>query len=173
MRCDAFAMSGGKRKFPRFFGDEEWKFIVVLRKHEYYLNKKNKSFLLIFYKYLHHKKGLKLGFTIPCNVFGPGLRINHHGLIVVNPKAQIGSWCDIHQGVNIGESIDSEAPKIGDNVFIGPGVKIFGSITIGNNIMIGANAVVNKSFEIDGVNIAGIPAKIINSKGNFYAKHFE
>ena len=144
--------------------------MVVLRKHEYYLNTRKNRVLLLYYKYRHHKLGLRLGWTIPCNVFGPGLRINHYGCIIVNPKAKIGAWCDIHQGVNIGESVDGKAPILGDNVWIGPGAKLFGGIKIGNNIMIGANAVVNKSFEEDCVNIAGSPAKIINRKGNYYKR---
>ena len=49
---------------------------------------------------------------------------------------------------------------IGDNVYIGPGAKIFGAITIGDNVKIGANAVVNKSFG-DDISIGGIPARIL------------
>ena len=59
---------------------------------------------------------------------------------------------------------EEEAPIIGDNCFIGPGAKLFGKIKIGNNVAIGANAVVNKSFE-DNVTIAGVPAKIVNNIG--------
>ena len=65
-------------------------------------------------------------------------------------------------GVNIG-AYEGGVPVIGDDVYIGPGAKIFGDIAIGNNVSIGANAVVNKSFP-DDVIIAGIPAKIIKSK---------
>lgn len=39
-----------------------------------------------------------------------------------------------------------KAPKIGDNVYIGPGAVLFGDIEIADNCWIGANAVVNKSF---------------------------
>ena len=69
-----------------------------------------------------------LGFDIPVNVFGGRLRINHHGMIVVNSNARIGSYCDIHQGVNIGMQgmYDDNSPTIGDNVWIGLGAKIFG-----------------------------------------------
>lgn len=170
LECDAYVMGGGK---PRLFGDEQWKFLIILRKHEYYLNTGKNRIMLCYYKFLHHIKGVKLGFEIPCNVFGPGLKINHYGYLIVNPKAKIGAWCDIHQGVNIGENTDKLAREIGDNVWIGPGAKIFGGIKIGNNIMIGANAVVNKSFEQDGVNIAGVPAKVINTNGNHYAKKYK
>lgn len=52
---------------------------------------------------------------------------------------------------------------IGNNCVIYPGAKIFGKITIGDNCIIGANAVVNKSFPNDCV-IGGVPAKIIKKK---------
>lgn len=92
---------------------------------------------------------------------------------MVNPNAKIGEWCDIHQGVNIGQNIeDDSVPTIGNNVWIGPGAKIFGRIKIGDNTMIGANSVVNCSF-IDGhVRIAGVPAKVVSNDPNFYIRNF-
>ena len=86
----------------------------------------------------------------------------HYGTLVVNKKAYIGANYRIHVGVNIGGT-DEGVPMIGDNAYIGPGAKIFGNIIIGNNVSIGANAVVNKSFP-DNVIIAGVPAKIIKYK---------
>ena len=55
-------------------------------------------------------------------------------------------------------------PVIGDNCFIGPGAKIFGKINIGDNVAIGANAVVNKDVP-SNVTVAGVPAKIVNQNG--------
>lgn len=55
-------------------------------------------------------------------------------------------------------------PVIGDNCFICTGAKILGAIHIGNNVIVGANAVVVKSINEDGVTIAGVPAKIISDK---------
>mgnify|MGYP000044239083 FL=1 len=57
-----------------------------------------------------------------------------------------------------------ETPSIGDNCFIGAGAKIFGKITIGDNVAIGVNAVVNKDVE-SNVAVAGVPAKVINNVG--------
>lgn len=62
----------------------------------------------------------------------------------------------------------TETPTIGNNCYIGPGAKIFGKIKIGDNVAIGANAVVNKDFP-DGVTIAGVPAKIVSNKGTWEA----
>lgn len=107
-RClamDKYAL-GINRKNPKLLGDEIWKFQIALRKHEYYHNCKHLSlinkFMLCYYKFRHHILGIKLGFSIPINVFDGGLKINHYGYIVVNPNAKIGCYCDIHQGVNIG-----------------------------------------------------------------------
>ena len=115
-----------------------------------------------FDKIKFKKKSIKLGFTIPENVFGPGLSIPHYGTIVVNANAKVGANCRIHVCTNIGASGGSSmAPIIGDNVYIGPGAKIYGNVVIGNNNAIAANATVNKSFEEEGVLIGGVPSKII------------
>jgi serine O-acetyltransferase len=111
---------------------------------------------------------MRLGFDIPINVFGAGLRINHYGNIVINGGAKIGMWCDVHQGVNIGsnnsKSGEPLVPKIGNNVWIGPGAKIFGNIIIEDEVQIAANAVVNKDFKRN-TTIGGITAKILSSSG--------
>lgn len=115
----------------------------------------------------HQSLGYLFGFDIPINVFGPGLRINHWGMIVVNGNARIGAFCDIHQGVNIGNHENSDdVPEIGNNVWIGPGAKLFGKIHIADGCAIGANAVVNRSFNEPNKSVAGIPAKIVSDKGN-------
>lgn len=48
---------------------------------------------------------------------------------------------------------------IGDNVYLGPGAKIFGGIYIADGCKIGANAVVNKSCKEKNGILVGIPAK--------------
>ncbi|MEH7484697.1 serine acetyltransferase [Neobacillus drentensis] len=170
LKEDKRALGYSQRKLPKFLGDEIWKFQIVLRKLDYYTNCQQNLITKIakyYYKYIHHQKGIKLGFSIPINVFGPGLRINHYGYIVVNKHAKIGGYCDIHQGVNIGQNIHyGDVPTIGDNVWIGPGVKIFGKIDIADNIVIGANSVVTKSFNEKNITIVGSPArKLKNNKG--------
>ncbi|WP_339624127.1 serine acetyltransferase [uncultured Winogradskyella sp.] len=142
-----------------------WKFQKLLRKVEYYQNCKNKGLNKIYFYYLKYKFkriSIKLGFSIPPNVFGPGLSIVHYGTIVVNSAAKIGANCRLHVCVNIGASGgEKEAPQLGDNIYIAPGAKIYGNISIANNTAIGANAVVNKSFAEENTVIAGIPAKVI------------
>ncbi len=137
----------------------------LLRKAEYYRNVKTgffNKFIYLVIKYRFKKISLKLGFSIPENVFGPGLTIPHYGTIVVHPRAVIGANCRIHVCTNIGESGGvAGAPVIGDNVYIGPGAKIYGNIMITDNIAIAANAAVSKSFLTKNKMIGGVPAKEI------------
>jgi serine O-acetyltransferase len=146
------------------FPDPVWRFQTILRGLEYLHNRKHGPWvrvrkLLVYRRYLHVSR--ILGFTIPINVFGPGLSIAHLGTIVVNTGARVGANCRLHVCVNIGTEAgySDKAPRIGDNAYIGPGAKIFGGITIADGCAIGANAVVNKSFLEPGSVIAGVPAK--------------
>ena len=104
-----------------------------------------------------------LGIYIPSNCeIGPGLYINNFMGLVINPRVKIGKNCSIGHGVIIGTAGDGtpNAPRIGDNVFIGSRAIIIGGITIGDNVRIGANAVVNKDIPSD-VTAVGVPAKIV------------
>ncbi len=165
---------GISKSCPSFYGDRHWKFLIALRHEEYHANNSGLWHRLCkrFWLLIHNHYGLKMGWDIPINTFGPGLKINHYGLIVVNGNARIGAFCDIHQGVNIGQHgmNQDDVPTIGDNVWIGPGAKIFGKIKIASRCAVGANAVVNKSFEEENITIAGIPAKKISNNGNPYIK---
>ena len=144
-----------------------WIFQKRLRKLEYYKNCKNGLLNKLYYfwiKLRYRKISIKLGFSIPENIFGPGLSIAHYGTIVVNSRAKVGKNCRIHVCTNIGASGGSlKAPIIGDNVYIAPGVKIYGDIKIANNIAIAANSSVNKSFLEENALIAGSPAKFIRN----------
>jgi len=170
LEADRVALGVG-RKHPRFLGDDIWKFQRLLRRLEYLKNCKRSvlgKVCFLFSYYCWRKLGIKLGFSIPLNVFGPGLAIAHQGTIVVNETAKVGANCRIHVCVNIGTGagLTDAAPVIGNNVYIGPGVKMFGKIVIADGIAIGANAVVNKSFLEPGITIAGVPARKISSKGS-------
>lgn len=147
-----------------------WQYEILLRKAEYYHNNKSaiNKILGMFFSYRLSMTGRKYGFSIPLNACGKGLNIAHIGPVVINNSAKIGNYCRIHVGVNIGTKAGSPntAPTIGNNVYIGPGAKLFDAITIADNIAIGANAVVNKSFLEPNIAIAGVPAKKINDKGS-------
>jgi len=169
LKCDKIALGIDKNR-PSFLGNKDiiWRYEILLRKAEYARNCKficSKIFYK-FYSFLLGRLSLKLGFSIPLNVFGPGLSIAHYGTIVVNSNAKIGKNCRIQEGVNIGATNgNGEAPHLGDNVFIGTGAKLIGDISIGNNVCIGANAVVTKSFP-DNITIGGVPAKKISDNNS-------
>lgn len=162
----ARGMSGRKRNRFDDIGD----FLIALRYYEFAVNVKKplSNLFRYFHKYRYVNLSRINGFTIPPNVCGPGLSLAHRGTIVINPYAKIGNNCQINVCVNIGarNGSDTVAPKIGNNVYIGPGAKIFGDIEIADGIAIGANAVVNKSFLEKDITIAGVPAKKIKDIGS-------
>jgi len=103
------------------------------------------------------------GVELPCEVkIGRNFIIDHFGGIIISGYAQFGDNCGIRNGVVVGlaKIEDPCAPVIGNNVDIGSGSKLLGRIKVGNNVTVGANAVVVKDVE-DGMVVAGIPAKVI------------
>ena len=111
----------------------------------------------------------KYGISIPYNTkIGSGLYIGHFGGIVVSSDAEIGKNCNINHGVTIGATYGGKSPgvpRIGDNVYIGPGSFVIGGIVIGNDVAIGANTLVNKSIPDEAV-VVGSPGGIISYKGS-------
>ena len=142
------------------------RFQLRLRKIEYLHNtcRRNplKRIRLLVLEVANHHLATRLGFTIPKNVFGPGLCIVHYGTIVVHPDVRVGSNCRLHPSSCLGDY--NGVPRLGDNVYIGPGAKIFGNVTLGDNVAVGANAVVNKSFG-SNVTLAGAPARVVAETG--------
>ncbi len=173
LESDEIARWGKKTSFlKKLKKGDLWKYMFILRKLEFSMNCKKgffKQISSIFYRILLNHYQVKTGWTIPPNVCGPGLLVVHRGTVVISPKAKIGRNCRIHACVNIGDW-NGGSPNIGNNVYIGPGAKIFGNINIADGVAIGANAVVNKSIFEESISVGGIPAKIISNKGNKYQK---
>ena len=118
--------------------------------------------------YILFRKRIKFGIDIQTQTIGEGFYIGHFGQIIVHNQAIIGVNCNISHGVTIGISNRGKkmgVPIIGNYVYIAPGAKIFGGIKIGNNAVIGANAVVNDDIPDNAV-VVGIPAKIVSYKGS-------
>jgi serine O-acetyltransferase len=118
-----------------------------------------KLFSLIYhvaYKFIQVVTGIEL----PCEAtVGRNFIIDHFGGIIISGYAKFGDNCRIRDGVVVGlRRIDEKyAPDIGNNVDVGSGAKLLGPIRIGNNVLIGANAVVicdvpDNSFAV------GVPA---------------
>jgi serine O-acetyltransferase len=158
-----------QQKRPRLV-DDTWRFQRLLRKVEYYMNCKRSPWARAYLYFLlarYHWMSQKLGFTIWPNTIGPGLCLAHRGNVLISANAQIGENVRIHAMTSIGSErrYGDEAAKIGNNVYIGPGAKVFGGVVIGDDVAIGANAVVEKSFEDPHQTIAGVPARKISDKG--------
>lgn len=123
-------------------------------------------YALALQRFNHYK--YKFGISIPfVTKIGKGFYIGHYGCIVVNPGTVIGNNVNISQGVTIGATNRGNkagVAVIGDGVYIAPGVKIIGAIHIGNNVAIGANAVVTHDVPDNAV-VAGVPARIISMNG--------
>jgi serine O-acetyltransferase len=100
---------------------------------------------------------------------GPGLYIGHYGGITVSSVATLGRDCNLSQNITIGVSGAGPkrgAPTIGDNVYIAPGARLFGKISIGNNVKIGANAVIHKDLPDNAIAVLDPGFKIISYAGN-------
>ncbi|XSC45482.1 serine acetyltransferase [Bradyrhizobium sp. RDT10] len=102
------------------------------------------------------------GIELPCEaIVGRNFVIDHFGGIIVSGYARFGDNCRIRNGVVVGlRRVDEPvAPVIGNNVDIGSGAKLLGPITIGDNSLIGANAVVIEDVPENSIAI-GVPAVV-------------
>lgn len=94
---------------------------------------------------------------------GRGTKLGYGGMgVVIHSKAAIGDYCTIGQQVTIGggNSRYPGLPEIGNHVMIYKGAIVYGGIRVGDNAIIGANAVVNKPVPDNAV-VAGVPARIL------------
>jgi len=120
----------------------------------------------LLYKILYKFIQVITGIELPCEVsVGKNFRIDHFGGIIISGFASFGDNCVIRDGVTVGlrRVDDPVAPKIGNNVDIGTGAKVLGGITIGDSVVIGANAVVLEDVPSDSIAV-GVPARIKTRK---------
>ena len=121
-----------------------------------------------FYKLRKNRAGARVGAEIyELTPIGKGLHIAHSGCIVVHAGAVLGENVSLSQGVTVGQTIkDGKVllPVIGSNVYLAPGCKVIGGVHVGNNVAVGANAVVTHDVP-DGAVVAGIPARVLHMGG--------
>lgn len=91
-------------------------------------------------------------------VIGDGLMVIHGAGTVIGGGSRIGRNLTIYQNATIG--FNNGFPTIGDNVFIGAGAVVIGKIKVGNNVKIGAGAIVVEDVP-DNSTVVGPKAKII------------
>jgi serine O-acetyltransferase len=118
------------------------------------------------YRLLKTLSEILTGIDLPCEaIVGRRFRIDHFGGIVISGDAVFGEDCIIRNGVTVGLRNTGKrgSPVIGDRVDIGAGAKLLGAIRIGNDVAIGANAVVLHDVP-SNCTAVGIPARIIPAK---------
>jgi serine O-acetyltransferase len=116
----------------------------------------------LVYRVLYKFVQILTGIELPCEAeVGRNFVIDHFGGVIVSGYARFGNDCRIRNGVVVGlaRTDDPCAPTIGDNVDIGAGAKVLGHIRIGNNVLIGANAVVTCDVPDDCIAV-GVPAVV-------------
>ncbi|RXS96746.1 serine O-acetyltransferase [Silvibacterium dinghuense] len=115
------------------------------------------------YKFLQKLVEVLAGIELPCEVtLGRRFRIDHFGGIIISGDATFGDDCVVRNGVTVGLRHTGQrgAPVIGNRVDIGAGAKILGPIHIGDDVAIGANAVVIRDVPSNSIAV-GIPARIL------------
>lgn len=142
-----------------------FKYIKLVRKATFFCESENifLRFWGIILSIIVHRRSKSLGFFIPKANFGKGLYIPHSGSVIINPNAKIGNYCHVNSNVVIGKTSNG-VPTIGNNVFIGAGAVICGDVFIADNVWVGANSVVTKDITEPNVLVAGNPAKIVRKK---------
>ena len=90
---------------------------------------------------------------------GGGLIFQHGFSSIISAKS-IGENCKIYHHVTLGYDHDLQAPVIGNNVEVCCGAKVLGGVTVGDNVLIGAGALVVKDVPSNTV-VAGVPARVI------------
>lgn len=95
--------------------------------------------------------------------FGPGFVLVHSLGVVINGNVRGGRNVKIEHQVTIGAE-KRRSPVLGDDVFVGAGAKIIGSVTIGDGAKVGANAVVVHDVPA-GCTVVGIPARPVVRSG--------
>lgn len=151
----------------QYYANPGFKFMVW---HRIAHISKNRSKILYLIPWIMLRKlKYQYGYDIPAEtIIGKGFYIGHFGGIVISAKVIIGNNCNISQGITIGFSSRGNKkgyPTIGNRVYIGPGAVIIGNIKIGDDVAIGANAVVLNDISNNLV-AAGIPAKVVSLNGS-------
>jgi serine O-acetyltransferase len=116
----------------------------------------------MLYKLLKVVSEVITGIELPCETkVGRGLIIEHGFDVVVSGDAVLGEDCVLRNGVTIGLKTTGVrgSPVLGNRVDIGSGAKLLGPITIGDDVVIGANAVVLTDVPANHIAF-GVPARI-------------
>lgn len=114
-----------------------------MRTASYFRQKKAFFFIYLLAKLMHHHYYNKYGISLPIGQkIGTPFMIGHIPGIIINGNATIGNNVLIMQNVTIGSTRGKGAPRIGNNILLCAGAKIVGNVSLGDNVVVGTNAVV-------------------------------
>ncbi len=112
---------------------------------------------------------MSTGISIPASAkIGHSFYIGHFGTIIINANSVIGNNCNISQGVTIGVSGRGDkrgVPVIGDNVYIGANAVVAGRVFVGDNVLLAACSLLTQNAIKNGV-YSGVPALKISDSGS-------
>jgi serine O-acetyltransferase len=132
--------------------------VMKLYRIEHFCYKHHMKFVaIIIWRLIHLLFSCYIPYTVE---LGKGVNIAHGLGIVIHQKTKVGSNTLIYQNVTLGGRNGKGGPIIGENCIIGAGACILGEINIGNNVKVGANAVVLKDVP-DNCTVVGVPARVI------------
>ncbi len=110
----------------------------------------------------------KTGIEIhPGATIGKGFFIDHGSGVIIGETSIIGDNVTLYQGVTLGGTGKEQGkrhPTLEDNVLVGAGAKVLGSLTIGKNSKIGAGSVVLHDVP-PNCTVVGVPGRVVRSKG--------
>ena len=149
-------------------GNPKGKLVMLLFRTAHLLRQSKLTFLLFLWYFVLYRIGVEwfLCIELPWKTrIGPGFRVDHGQALVINDGTVFGANCTVRNSTTIGnkrleDGSYSRAPRFGDRVDIGANAIIIGPITIGNDVMIGAGAVVLKDVPPNSV-VVGNPGRII------------
>ena len=117
---------------------------------------------------MSHLNRLATGIEIhPGAKIGKRVFIDHGMGVVIGETAEIGNNCLLYQGVTLGgtgKNHGKRHPTLMENVVVGAGAKILGSITVGSNTRIGAGSVVVRNVEGNST-VVGVPGRVVHQSG--------
>lgn len=133
-------------------------YLESLRKASFYSHQSGLLMKMLYgyWRIIHYRLGVKLGYEIGLDVLGYGVVIGHPGTIVIGESNRIGNYAVLHTST----CISNNGKIIGDGLYLSAGVVITKKLILGNNVQIGANSLVNNTFKDDNIMLGGSPSTI-------------
>ena len=138
-------MGWGRGHVGAYYYQEGYRILVWFRRCQFFSSLANSNKIAIplslITRFMFRRVSVKYGFTCSSKTkIGAGLALYHPFGVVINGKAVIGENVEIGAGVVIGQA--KGTPVIGNNVSISAHATVIGPITVGDNAVIGAGAIV-------------------------------